>query len=204
METFLRPLGSVAPPPEARPHRRSVRFAVIAAGSVLVISGTAIAAVLNPFAGISAANHPQSAGDSIPASALPGGQSVGVGQPMPAETRLLRTLSNGFGVYVTGGIAGELCVLIGRPARVTAESCGHPLSQAEPTTVAVLNLGSPGVPALAYGVTVDGVEAVSFSSRGVEQTVPVQNNVWVYEGTSQALEAITVHYADGATRRISH
>jgi len=34
--------------------------------------------------------------------------------------------------------------------------------------------------------------------------VPVKNNVWFYEGNSNVLASITIHYANGNTRTITH
>jgi hypothetical protein len=33
--------------------------------------------------------------------------------------------------------------------------------------------------------------------------VPVKSNVWFYEGSSNVLNSITVHYANGTARTIS-
>lgn len=46
--------------------------------------------------------------------------------------------------------------------------------------------------------------SVSFMGSGTEQTVPVQDNVWAYEGNNSALKSITIHYADGSTQTINH
>lgn len=58
------------------------------------------------------------------------------------------------------------------------------------------------MPPISYGIARDGITAVSFTALGREQTVPVTNNVWFYEGRSNMGASITIHYANGSTRTL--
>jgi len=59
-------------------------------------------------------------------------------------------------------------------------------------------------PPLSFGIAQDGIAAVSFRAHGREQTVRIKHNVWFYEGQSNVLGSITIHYANGETRTLTH
>lgn len=196
-----------------RRNRRMIGAALVAAA--LMAGGAAIAGGVNPFAGIGTADHAQTGADVLdPATAatvermnahrgnnhFPGG-----GRLLPESARLVGELSSGNRFYVIATSTNELCVMIQQHTGSgdTAVGCGDPLSQTQPTTLMSIQ-PNPETPPLTFGVARDDVTAVSFMAEGSEQTVPVKNNVWAYEGSSGALSSITVHYADGSTQTIGH
>jgi hypothetical protein len=84
----------------------------------------------------------------------------------------------------------------------SAVGCGDPLNQNEPTTTASVHPNA-ATPPLAYGIAIDGVVSISFTAGEGETTVPVEENVWAYEGPSNALQSLTVHYADGTSQTLT-
>lgn len=86
-----------------------------------------------------------------------------------------------------------------------AESCGYPLTQEQPVTFTTV-WDRPGEPAYAYGVARDGVKSVSFSAGGRYVTVPVENNLFVYEteplDSPAGFGALTVTLADGTVQPV--
>jgi len=204
--------SQVAAPTLAAPRRRWRPLPVaIAVAGALALTGVGIADGFGAFSGISATEHPQGAADMLdPAvvaainrqNASP--QLGDTGQLLPESTRFIRKLPGGERVYALSTTTNKLCDLIVYPPSSNAESadsCGDPLSQNAPTTVEV-DQPNPAVSPLAIGVAIDGVTSVSFRAGGVETTVPVEHNVWVYQGASNALQALTVHFADGRTQTL--
>jgi hypothetical protein len=207
---LLAPLAAVAPVRRTsrRRNRRMIGAALVAAA--LTVGGAAIAGGVNPFAGIGAADHPQTGADVLdPATAatiervnarrdghFPGGLLL------PESARLVGELTSGNRFYVISTTTNELCVMIQQQTGGdSAIGCSAPLSQTQPTTVTTIQRNEE-TPPLSFGVARDDVTSVSFMAKGSEQTVPVKNNVWAYEGSSSALSSLTVHYADGVTQTI--
>jgi hypothetical protein len=200
-------------------RRRPSRPVLVAAVAVAAIAGAgvAIAAGIGAFNGISAAQHPHGPADTLDPELVaqidlqnaelassPTGQTTG--QMLPASARFTRALGSGERVYALTTTTNELCVLlVGAPGSnmSSAVGCGNPLNQDQPTTTGVVR-PSPATPPLAFGIAIDGVTSVSFMAAGAETTVPVTNNVWAYEGSSAALQSLTVHYADGTTETLTH
>ena len=79
--------------------------------------------------------------------------------------------------------------------------CGSPLTQSQPSTAATFARNQSS-PAISWGITLDSVAAVSFMADGHEVTVPVNNNVWAYEGATPTLGTLTAHFKDGSTETI--
>jgi hypothetical protein len=210
---LLAPLIDVEPV-RLRPvkRKRPVIFAVAVLVVGLVGASIAIADGLDPLSGIEAANRPRTAQD-VPSPTLArmvrlfdGSQAALAASTgrlaqrlLPATARMIRQLPDGRRVYVLSTTANGLCIL----ATKAAFSCGPPLTQAEPTTVSELRYG-PDTRLVAIGVARDGVRSVSFIAGGRTTTVPVVDNVWFYEGANNAVESVTVHYADGTTKTLAH
>jgi hypothetical protein len=218
MRELLAPLSrveSVSLP--ARKRHRYRRPAVIAGflAAAFLATGAAIADV-NPFTGIAAfvgigaADHAQTSQDVLDPTAAALVQKFnerltrsGLRQALPDTARLVGQLPDGHKIYVLSTTTDELCIVIDQMGAVV----GAPPSPSEPTTIAtfdnVVN-GSDATPPISWGITKDGITAVSFMGGGSEQMVPVVNNVWAYEGENSALQSITVHSADGTTQTITH
>lgn len=216
-------LERYTPTREKRLRRRVLITAV--AATVLIGAGVAIADGLNPFTGIGAANHSPSSQDALDPASLTlikhvndtaAGLATHTGLPavsvLPETARLISELPSGRRIYVLSTTSDELCVLTTPPPNTTNDSmrgisCGNPLSQDQPTTIEsedqVVN-GPNATPPLTYGVARDDVTAVSFMADGGEQTIPVKDNVWAYEGRNSADESLTVHYADGSVQTLDH
>jgi hypothetical protein len=230
-ETWVRdlvaPLNRLEPVPlpirdsKRRPlFRRPIVVAGLVAAALAVAAGVAIADGVNPFAGIGTANHAQTAQDALPPSIVAqiqntnaesaraeAGHPYPMGSLLPDTARLVDQLASGSRVYVISTTTAKLCVLIDLDKTHFADGCGAPLTQSEPTTIESIDLvknGPNATPPLTFGVAQDGITSVSFLADGSEQTVPVTNNVWAYEGNSGALASLTVHYADGTTQTIAH
>jgi hypothetical protein len=189
-----------------RRRRRWLALAVALGLAVLVGGGVAFATKIGPFSGISAVDHPQRAQDvldpavvaQLRADEAPGGDQIGTHDMRSA--RLVGTLPSARNVYVVATSRERLCVVVAR----LAESCGDPLTQAEPVTFTVVDRDGPGgEPAVAYGVARDGVKSVSFTVGGRHETVPVRANMFAYQAplsvTSDSFSAVTVTLADGST-----
>jgi hypothetical protein len=211
LRELLAPLNRVEPVTLARrkPNRRRVLIVGVLA-TALLAAGVAIAAGLDPFAGIGAASHAQTPRDVLaPAVLAPFNRANRnfSGSLVPESPRLLGRLTSGRRIYVAKTTKDSLCVLVTNHGKLGTVSCGSPLTQAEPVTVTsfvrVKNGPNATLP-LNYGIAKDGITAVSFTAHGSEKTVPVKNNVWFYEGQSNVLASITVHYADGHTRTLTH
>jgi hypothetical protein len=194
-------------------HRRISRRTVFIGGFVaaaLLATGVAIADGVNPFTGIGAAAHTRGSQDVLPAAvvkALRLGRSAAfrsvVGSLRPDTSRLIGQLSSGRNVYVASTTTGVLDIIVTDGGKLTMSSGVPPLSATAPITIAIFRRDH-ATPPISYGIVRNGITAVSFRGGGSEHTVPVKDNVWVYEGDSSALESITVHYADGRMRTITH
>jgi hypothetical protein len=197
--------------PESNRRKRGRLVWLIAAA--LVFAGAAYASGFNPFAGIGAANHAAGADDELAPEVLAKIQSINdrfghesVGQLIPDSTRFVTELSSGTRIYAVATTTNELCVLSEEPPgsrQSLAIGCGDPLNQSRPTTEETVR-PDPSTPPLTFGVAIDGVVAVSFVAEGVTKTVPVTDNVWAYEGVSDAMSRLVVHFAGGATEIIAY
>jgi hypothetical protein len=189
---------------------RPWRIAWVAAALVLVSIGTAYAAGFNPFAGISAANHPATPSDALPASLTAhidefssAMEQMGHGHLLPDTARFITELPSGMRFYTIATSAGGLCLANVDPPGGNAKGgfgCGDSLNQSRPITIAS-EQANQATPPVSYGLAIDGVTAVSFTAGGAETTVPVTDNVWAYEGQAN-LRAITVHWENGSTQTL--
>jgi hypothetical protein len=215
-EELSRALAAHAGPSRPRTrHARSRwsgrRTAWVAAALVLILAGAAYAAGFNPFAGISAADHPATSDDSLPAfltaeiaqsNAM--NKDMGHGELLPDSTRFVSQLPSGMRFYVIATSAGGLCLAEVRPpgssnARA-AISCGESLSANHPITLVSEN--PDGSTPISYGLAMDGVTSISFPAGGDETTVPVTDNVWAYEGAAN-LQTVIVHWDDGSNQTLT-
>jgi hypothetical protein len=210
VRALLAPLRAVdaVPLPRRVPRRRTRPLVVlgIAACVAAIAAGIAVAAGVNPFAGIGQADHPQTAQDvlssaaaaQLQANVAPGGHDPN-GVWVLSSARLVGALPSGGHVYVVSTATDKLCVVIDQTQFV--DSCGAPLTQSEPITAMTVDVdGSGPTPALSYGVARDDVSAVSFVINGVPTTVPVKDNVWFFEGGTPT--DLTVHYTDGSSSQV--
>jgi hypothetical protein len=177
--------------------------AVVAAA--LVGAGVAIAAGFGAFNGISAAQRPQTPADRIDPKQLAEINAAnahvrgGPGQLLPDSARLVKELS-GARIYVVATNTGQLCVLAERKIGGAGMGCGSRLTQSQPTTAASFNVNHERI---TWGITVDGVTAVSFIAGGKQVTVPVVHNVWVYQGNYTGVpDSLTVRRANGNTETV--
>jgi hypothetical protein len=175
----------------------------------LIFAGAAYAAGFNPFSGISAANHPSRADDSLPPWMVAQikefnsmYEPLGHGHLLPDGARFIREVPSGMRFYTIPTSAGDLCLAnVYPPGSSNAKGgygCGDSLSQSAPVTLVSEEPAGPAT-ATSYGLAMDGVTAVSFMAEGAERTVPVANNVWIYAGMAD-LQRVTVHWADGSTQ----
>lgn len=213
---LLAPLATVEPVIRRTKRRRPLILVAVVALAVLAAAGIALAAGLGPFAGITAADHPRGSEDTLSPALLaeiahlnelenraaePLNQAIG--QLLPDSARLVSQLSAGDRLYAVATSTGELCVLDQGPQGARAQggiSCGDPLNQAQPTTEETIQ-ADPETPPLTFGVARDDVVAVSFVVNGSEQTIPVKDNVWAYQGAAN-LPPLTIHFADGSTQQL--
>lgn len=208
---LLAPLDRISPVTLGG-RRRTRRRRLLLCAAVIVgilISGAAVAETLNPLTGIGAADRPKRDGDTLGSGVQaqlrtdspPSGGVDQVGTRLTQSARLVGTLPSGRKVYVVPTERGRLCVVVAR----LAESCGNSLTPAEPVTFTAA-WDRPGDSAYAYGVALDGVRSVSFSSHGSRVTVPVEHNFFVYE--TEPLDAppgfggLVVTFDGGETRAI--
>jgi hypothetical protein len=210
LRSILAPLARVEPVTLREPRRRRRRrTALVLAGAVvaIILAGAAIASGVGPFPGISAANHSARPSDALGPAVIdqlrtdepPGGDQLDqVGSRRIGGARLVGTLPSGRRVYLVPTSKGKLCVVVAR----LAESCGDTLTREAPITFTIVDQGQ-GVPAVGYGVALDGVVSVSFEAGGRAVTVPVRDNLFVYEapsGTSFSPPSVT--FADGTTESV--
>ena len=197
----------------ARPRRLPVRrhrpWRVVWAGAalVLVVVGAAYAAGFNPFAGISAADHPATSNDTLPvplrtqiAEFSSGMERHGHGRLLPDTARFITQVPSGMRFYTIATSAGGLCLATVRSPGGNALECGDSLSKSRPITIAS-ERPNRATPPVSYGLAMDGITAISFMAGGTETTVPVKDNVWAYEGQAN-LRSVTVHWADGSTQTL--
>lgn len=209
-------LESYAGPPRprrvpAQRRKRPWRIAWAAAGLVLGFVGAAYAAGFDPFPGISAANHPATPSDVLPASLTAGiakfsssMEHYGHGRLLPDTARLITQLPNGMRFYTIATSAGGLCLAdIDSPGShaTSGVECGDSLSHSRPITVGSEQVNQ-ATPPVTYGLAINGVTAVSFKAHGHQTTVAVKNNVWAYQGQNGAFRSITVHWENGSTQTL--
>lgn len=209
---LLAPLNRIEPVKllQERRSRRPVLITGLIAVALLA-TGVAIAAGFDPFAGIGTADHPQRPQDVLAPNIVARFDAfnarAGLGRILPASERLLGQLASGRRIYVAGTSKGQLAILVTDHGRLVSASYGAPLTQSEPVTISSFGRvknGPHATPPLSYGIARDGITAVSFTAHGREKTVPVKDNVWFYEGNSNVLASITIHYANGSTRTLTH
>lgn len=217
IQELLAPLSRLEPVPFrglASRNRRWFRRPVVVGAVVaaaLALTGVAIADGFGAFNGIGAAQHPRTGADVIDAQAL---ASLQEGCPseivngsfyMPFchlvldSARLIGDLPSYGKVYVVADTRGDLCSVIDG----SGADCVPPLTSSRPISIEFLN-DSPtsGGTFVADGIATDGVESVSFNVNGKPVTVPVKNNIWVYEETDSHATTgtcIVAHMADGST-----
>lgn len=187
----------------ARRRWRPVLVAAVAVAALVGV-GVAIAAGFGAFNGISATQHPQTPADRIDPKLLAeinaanANMRGGPGQLLPASARLVKEVP-GARFYAVATTTGQLCVLE-REIGGAGMGCGSPLTQSQPTTAASFNVNHERI---TWGVTVDGVTAVSFIAGGKRVTVPVVRNVWVYQGDYKGVpDSLAVHRANGSTETV--
>jgi hypothetical protein len=209
-------LESYAGPPRPRrlPAQRRWRpwhIAWVAVALVLGFVGAAYAAGFNPFAGISAANHPATTSDTLPAFLTShiaefgsNMERMGHGHLLPDTARFITELPSGMRFYTIATSSGGLCLATvdhpGSIAKGGGVECGDSLSRSRPITIASEQVNH-STPRVSYGLALDGVTAVSFTAGGAETTVAVKDNVWTFEGQAN-LRAITVHWENGSTQTL--
>jgi hypothetical protein len=194
----------------ARRRWRPVLVAAVAVAALVGV-GVAIAAGFGAFNGISAAEHPQTPADRIDPKLLAEINTLNsapgaAGQLLRDSARLVKQLPDAR-IYVVATANGQLCVLAERLLNNNGKydaagmGCGSPLTQSQPSTAATFARNQSS-PAISWGVTLDAVTAVSFVADGHEVTVPVNNNVWAYEGAGPTHGTLIAHLKDGSTKTI--
>jgi hypothetical protein len=219
IDQLLAPLATIPPVSRRKrsPIRRSlvvalvVTIAVIAGGAALAIAGGG-----NPFAGISGADHPATNADTLDPALRANLQRLNerqsglvnsIGQLQLDNARLLADLPSGRRLYVIPTDNNQLCIIVATApeadSRAMGMGCGNGVTQAQPTTEATMQTNA-STPPLSFGVANDSVSSVSFTADGTEKTIPVTNNVWYYEGDSDILRSLTVHFKDGTSQTLTH
>lgn len=217
MLELLAPLRRLEPVPftPGRPTERRLRRPVPAVAVVfiaLALTGVAIANGLGAFNGIGSAQRAQNGSDVLDSRVTQSCRSdpASFYDPfchlVPSSVRLIGRLASGRKIYVVADTRGDLCV-VDEGGTITS-SCGPPLSASHPITGTFGN-DTPDDPGggefVAGGVTLDDVVSVSFTPSpgdGTSVTVPVRDNVWLYEQSgSHATDGncFVVHLADGST-----
>jgi hypothetical protein len=206
LESFAGPAHPRRLPVRRRWRRRRIAWA--AAALALVSAGAVYAAGFNPFAGISAANHPATPSDGLPASLTAhiaefnsGMERYGHGHLLPDTARFITQLPSGMRFYTIATSAGGLCLATVRSHGGNGLECGDSLSKSRPITIASERTNR-ATPPVSYGLAMDNVTAVSFKAHGQQTTVAVKNNVWAYEGQNGALRSVTVHWENGSTQTL--
>jgi hypothetical protein len=189
-------------------HWRPWPIAWATAALALVSVAAAYAAGFNPFPGISAANHPATSSDTLPASLSAhiaefssAMERSGHGRLLPATARFITQVPSGMRFYTIATSAGGLCLATVRSSGGDGLECGDSLSKSRPITIAEERTNQT-TPPVSYGLALDGVTAVSFKAHGHQTTIPVKNNVWAYEGQNGALRSVTVHWENGSTQTL--
>jgi hypothetical protein len=181
--------------------------------AALAGAGVAIADSLGAFNGISAAQHPQTGADVIDPGTLaymegrncgPNGNVHPVCMPiirglLVDTARVVGQIPSGQNIYVISTKSDSLCFVVGPPQ--PEWNCEDPLSRSHPS--AVFPYTQDGAPYTVVGIALDGVTTVSFNESGQEVTVPVKDNVWTWQNSSDAIAApmlsLTAHFADGTS-----
>jgi hypothetical protein len=212
LDELANTLESYAGPAQPRrvPVRRRWRLwriACAATALALATLGAAYAAGFNPFAGISAANHPATSSDTLPASLTAhiaefssGMERYGHGRLLPDTARFITQLPSGMRFYTIATSAGGLCLATVRSSGSNGLGCGDSLSKSRPITIGS-ERPNRATPPVSYGLALDGVTGVSFRAGGTETTVPVKDNVWAYEGHAN-LRSVTIHWQNGSTQTL--
>ena len=193
----IEPLRFTVARPERRRARRSILVAAVLAVG-LVLAGVAIADGVGAFDGLSAANRPQTGADVLDPGTAARLQQNCSGADNPGSVyfpqchlvldsaRLVGELPSGQELYVIADSRGDLCMV--DPSGMI---CGTGLTPSRP-------IEDESVGKLMFGVALDGVTAISFERAGEDVTIPVRDNVWIYEGVSlPEAGALTAHFADG-------
>ena len=174
---------------------------------VLVFVGAAYAAGFNLFPGISAADHPATSNDTLPASLTvhlgefsSNMERSGHGRLLPDTTRLITQVPSGMRFYTIATSAGGLCLATVRSSGGNGLECGDSLSRSRPITI-TSERTNRATPPVSYGLALDGITAVSFKAHGHQTTVPVKSNVWAYQGEAN-LRSVTVHWQNGNTQTL--
>jgi hypothetical protein len=200
------------PPHHGLPALGQRRWRLVAVAAVVAAAligvGVAIAASLGAFNGIGAAQHPPTEADKLdPAVAAQlAANDNGLGLEL-GSTRLVTQLADGVRIYAVPTKTAGLCVVAERlpnnngKSDAAAMGCGSPLTQSQPSTAESFR-ANESTPGISWGIAIDGVTAVSFTAGSQEVTVPVNNNVWAYEGQAPDHGSITAHFEDGSTRTI--
>jgi hypothetical protein len=224
VESVPLPEGS----PERRPLKRRPAFAAGFAAAVFVVAtGVAFANDVNPFTriaafvGLTAANRAQTSQDALDPAIVAqldsaeeytsrGKRPLDPGPPrgeiVTDSIRFLRELPSGRNLYLARTTTEQLIVILTEDGKLASAFGVPPLPTRDPVTEASIDdemHPARGAPGLFFGIAQDGVTAVSFINEdgGTEQTVPVIDNVWAFEGSVWPQWTITAHYADGTRSR---
>jgi hypothetical protein len=197
--------------PNWRPQRRGrTLWVAVALLATVAVATAAVAAALGAFNGIGAAQHPVGTADVLdPATAAYVQQHL-AGIQLDT-TRHIGQLPDGQNIYVITGTQNDLCTVVGPPNAFA--QCGDPLSNAHPATITGDYAANhdPSTRWIIFGLALDGVTSVTFQpnqaahggATGPEVTVPVHDNLWVYESNATqgpyVLQPVTAHFADGTS-----
>jgi hypothetical protein len=230
LEELSSTLDAFAGPARPRTHGArhrwgSRRLALAVALVTLIIAGCSYAVHFNPFAGISAAEHPAGSSDALPAflkaQITDWNKKEGKASRyhlLASTARFVRRLPDGMRFYAIATSGGPLCVAKVHPrssfphgsgiTELGGFTCGDALSPSQPITMtnwlngSYINgkqvLGTP----ISYGLALDGITEISFDGGPFHVTVPVTNNVWVHLGRRLPEIRITVHWDDGTRTRL--
>jgi len=218
MEELLAPLDRIEPVPfagsEARSRRRLQRPILVAAvlAVVLALAGVAIAAGFGGFGGFSATEHPQAAADVLDAQTLAAVRKACTDVPAGVtfynpychleldSSRFLTDAGPRGKVWIVADTRGDLCAVGG------FGGCYAPLSKSQPITFGSSNEApTTGGTFFAAGLAMDGVVSVSFTPSpgdGKEVTLPVKDNIWVYQEADSHADlghCIVAYMADGSS-----
>jgi hypothetical protein len=224
LEEISTALAAYAGPPRAR--RRSARktwmsrrLGLAIAFVVLIIAGCSYAVDFNPFRGLSAAEHPAGAKDSLPAflkTEIAEWNERYRKSPrrhlLPTTARFVRRVPDGMGFYTIATQSGKLCLAVTHPPKSTLPGglssqggfdCGYSLSRSQPITFMDEQNSFNNVVGKDdnYGLALDGIRAITFIGGRLRLTVPVKDNVWAHVGPLGSQEVI-LHWDDGATQRL--
>lgn len=212
-------LREIAVEPEQRRSWRGVLVAAVAVAA-LAGAGVAIAAGFGAFNGLSRVQAQTSPAviDPQTMAAIQNACSGPLAPTDPAfynpschfvlDTARLLTDSGPRGrVYVITDTRGDLCMVGG------LNGCSPPLTRSRPITFGGGNEApTTGGTFFAAGIAMDGVTSISFvpasgdgeypTPVGKEVTVPVKDNIWVYQQTDSHADdgvCVVARFADGST-----